>query len=47
MGYLKFVPIANWYYNDADHLTNAGAHGLNAATLLVNSIAPYADLLGP
>jgi len=27
-------------------LTNAGEHGLNAATLLVNSIAPYADLLG-
>src|ERR1035437_8962513 len=46
MGYLKFVPIANWYYNDADHLLNAGNHGLNAATLLVNSIAPYADLLG-
>src|ERR1035437_5873157 len=46
MGYLKFVPIANWYYNDADHLLNAGTHGLNAATLLVNSIAPYADLLG-
>jgi hypothetical protein len=46
MGYLKFVPIANWYYNDADHLVNAGTHGLNAATLLVDSIAPYADLLG-
>lgn len=46
MGYLKFVPIASWYYNDADHLLNAGTHGLNAATLLVDSIAPYADLLG-
>ncbi len=46
MGYLKFIPIASWYYNDADHLTNAGTHGLNAATLLVDSIAPYADLLG-
>jgi hypothetical protein len=46
MGYLKFVPIANWYYNDSDHLLNAGTHGLNAATLLVDSIAPYADLLG-
>jgi hypothetical protein len=46
MGYLKFIPIANWYYNDADHLINAGNDGLDAATLLVNSIAPYADLLG-
>lgn len=46
MGYLKFVPVANWYYNDAYHLTKAGEHGLNAATILVDSIAPYADLLG-
>jgi hypothetical protein len=46
MGYLKFVPIATWYYSDADHLLNAGFHGLSAATLLVDSIKPYADLLG-
>jgi len=46
MGYLRFIPIANWYYNDADHLVSAGFHGLNAATLLVDSIKPYADLLG-
>ncbi len=46
MFYLKFVPIASWYYNDADHLTNAGVHGLNAATILVDSIKPYADVLG-
>jgi hypothetical protein len=46
MAYLQFIPIANWYYGDADHLLNAGTHGLNAATLLVDSIAPYADLLG-
>ncbi len=46
MGYLKFIPIANWYYNDADHLVSAGFHGLNAATLLVESIEPYADILG-
>ncbi len=46
MGYLKFVPIASWYYNDADHLLNAGFEGLGAATILVDSIKPYADLLG-
>jgi hypothetical protein len=46
MGYLKFIPIASWYYNDADHLVNAGTHGLNAATILVDSIKPYADVLG-
>jgi hypothetical protein len=46
MGYLKFVPIVNWYYNDAFHLTNAGEHGLNAAIILVDAIKPYADVLG-
>lgn len=46
MGYLKFVPIASWYYNDAYHLIQAGTHGLNAATILVDSIKPYADVLG-
>jgi len=44
--YLKFVPVASWYYSDADHLMNAGTHGLNAATILVDAIKPYADVLG-
>jgi hypothetical protein len=46
MAYLKFVPIASWYYNDADHLVNAGFHGLNAASILIDAIKPYADVLG-
>ncbi len=46
MWYLKFVPVAGWYYNDAYHLTQAGEHGLNAAIILVDSIEPYADVLG-
>lgn len=46
MGYLKFIPVASWYYNDADSLVSAGVHGLNAATILVDSIKPYVDVLG-
>lgn len=46
MGYMKFIPIANMYYNDADHLMNAGFHGLDAAEIIVDSIEPYADVLG-
>lgn len=46
MWYLKFVPLASWYYNDAYHLTQAGEHGLNAAIILVDSVEPYADVLG-
>ncbi|HSW48253.1 MAG TPA: DUF4012 domain-containing protein [Candidatus Saccharimonadales bacterium] len=43
---LKFVPVVNWYYNDLDHLLNAGQYGLDTATVTVNSIKPYADVLG-
>lgn len=46
MGYLNFVPVMNFYYSDALHLTNASVYGLNAAQILVDSIKPYADVLG-
>ncbi|HEX8965804.1 MAG TPA: DUF4012 domain-containing protein [Patescibacteria group bacterium] len=46
MGYLAFVPIANWYYSDAVHLVNAGLAGLDGGRVLVDSVAPYADVLG-
>jgi len=43
---LKFIPIANWYYSDATHLVKAGFYGLDAANILVESVKPYADVLG-
>ncbi|MDP2586086.1 MAG: DUF4012 domain-containing protein, partial [Candidatus Levybacteria bacterium] len=46
IGYLKFIPIAGMYYSDAQHLTKAGFYGLSAARILVDSIEPYADILG-
>lgn len=46
MGYLALIPVANWYYNDASHLLQAGVYGLNAGQILVDSIKPYADVLG-
>ncbi len=46
MGYLSFVPIANWYYSDAVHLLNAGLAGIDGGKVLVDSVAPYADVLG-
>jgi cell division protein FtsL len=44
--YLRFVPIANWYYNDADHLVKAGLLGIDSATITIDAIKPYADVLG-
>jgi len=46
ISYLKFIPIAGMYYGDARHLTRAGFYGLSAARILIDSIEPYADVLG-
>src|SRR6185312_13896907 len=46
MWYLHFIPLANWYYDDATHLTQAGVYGLNAGQIMVDAIKPYADVLG-
>lgn len=46
MWYLHFIPIANWYYDDGDHLLKAGQYGISAAQITVDAIKPYADLLG-
>lgn len=44
--FAHFVPIVNWYYNDMDHILNAGLYGLDATNILVESVEPYADVLG-
>ena len=46
LNYLKFIPLLSGYYNDADRLVNAGFDGLGAARVLIDSVEPYADLLG-
>ncbi|OGH24810.1 MAG: hypothetical protein A3B47_00175 [Candidatus Levybacteria bacterium RIFCSPLOWO2_01_FULL_39_24] len=46
ISYFKFIPLASAYYNDAQHLIKAGFYGLSAARVLVDSITPYADILG-
>ncbi|MDP3941727.1 MAG: DUF4012 domain-containing protein [bacterium] len=44
--FVQFIPIAGWYYSDADHLVKAGTHGIETGEILLNSLAPYADVLG-
>ncbi len=46
LSFLRFVPIASWYYNDADHLVKAGSHSLDGADIIIEAIKPYADILG-
>ncbi len=46
LSYLKFIPLLGSYYNDADHLINTGFDGLGAARVFIDSVKPYADILG-
>lgn len=44
--YVKFIPFIGAYYSDADHIVQAGVYGLEAVQITVDSILPYADVLG-
>lgn len=43
---LRFIPGPNIYYDDATHMVKAGFYGLDAADTFVDSVKPYADVLG-
>lgn len=44
--YLRYIPVANFYYNDADHMLKAGAAGLSSARIIIDALKPYVDVLG-
>lgn len=44
--WLSFVPFFGGYISDADHAIKAGAHGLDAGEILINTLEPYADIIG-
>ena len=46
MGFVRYVPIVNGYYNDAKHLIAAGIAGAEAGEIAIDGIAPFADVLG-
>ncbi|MBI2442580.1 MAG: DUF4012 domain-containing protein [Candidatus Levybacteria bacterium] len=46
LSFLQFIPIAGWYYSDADHLVKAGIHGIETGEILLSTLTPYADVLG-
>ncbi len=46
IGFARFIPFLGSYISDADHMTAAGIHGINAAVVTADSLIPYADLLG-
>ena len=46
ISFVRFIPILNIYYSDSQHLLKAGFHGLSAARIFIDSVEPYADVLG-
>jgi len=44
--YISRLPYAKDYFNDINHLFNAGYSGLNTLDIVVEAITPYSDILG-
>ncbi len=42
----KFIPFLGGYTRDGAHALNAASHGFEAGEILLDTIEPYADLLG-
>ena len=43
---VRFIPIANGYYNDASHLMSAAIIASEAGEIAADGIIPFADVLG-
>ncbi|MBI3379892.1 DUF4012 domain-containing protein [Candidatus Gottesmanbacteria bacterium] len=43
---LKYIPFVGNYESDSQHMVNAGIAGVEAAQITVDTLIPYADLLG-
>jgi hypothetical protein len=46
IGFIGYIPFLGEYVRDAQHIVNAGNHGINAAITTTESLIPYADVLG-
>jgi hypothetical protein len=46
LSFYRYIPIARSYYNDGLHGLNAGEAGLQAGLQSLDTITPYADVLG-
>lgn len=46
LGWARFVPILGSYYSDGDRFIKAGLNVLDAGKLTIETVAPYADIIG-
>ncbi len=46
MSFVRYIPVVNGYYNDAQHLISAGILAAEAGEIAADGILPFADVLG-
>ncbi len=46
ISYMKAVPFAGIYYKDGERFINVSLNGLDAGNVLLESVIPYADIIG-
>lgn len=46
LSWTGFIPGLGVYYKDIDHLVKSGFYGLDIVDIIIESVKPYADLLG-
>lgn len=46
LAYIKIVPFVGSYYKDGEHLINASLYGMDSGEILIDSVKPYADIIG-
>jgi hypothetical protein len=46
ISWTRFIPFVGGYVSDGRHAINAAGYGLNAASILIDTAEPYADILG-
>ncbi len=46
LSFIKIIPFINSYYKDGEHLINASLYGVDSGVILLDSVKPYADIIG-
>lgn len=44
--FYKYVPVLKGYWNDVNHVFTAGQYSIDTVNLVLDSIEPYADVIG-
>src|SRR5260221_7619121 len=46
LGWTRFIPFLGSYWNDGSHAIKGGQYALNAAQIGIDTMTPYADIIG-